>query len=159
MQQAAYKYPNSWQEQVELPVVEPRVRTVAKTRNKNQYRKFIVKGGFVLFAYAVILVFLCAKSASLGYEIERLNKDISKLATANHRLEYEIARYSSLSRIEKIAVAELGMQKAELQNTIAVKVDPQPIQVASNQPEVTNLSEKPLYKIYTSLSQLAQNSL
>jgi len=159
MQQVAYKYSNSWQEQVELPVVEPRARKSVKTRISNQYRKLIVKCGFFLFAYAVLLVFLCAKSASLGYDIERLNKDISKLTTANHRLEYQIARYSSLSRIEKIAATELGMQKADLHNSIAVKVQPKPVQVASSQKETTNLSEKPLYKIYTSLSHLAQNSL
>lgn len=158
MQQVAYSYSNSWQEKVELPVVEPRVRTVVKTKT-NQHRKILVKIGMLLFAYAVLLVFLCAKSASLGYEIENLNKDISKLTTANHRLEYQIARCSSLSRIEKLAVTELGMQRADLKNSIAVKVNSKPVQVASREPETANLSERPLHKIYTSLSHLAQNSL
>ncbi len=158
MQQVAYKYSDSWQEKVEIPVIEPRVRTVVKIKT-NQHRKLLVKAGLFLFAYAVMLVFLCAKSASLGYEIENMNKEISKLTTANHRLEYQIASYSSLSRIEKIAVTELGMQRADLSHSIAVKVEPKPVQVASRQPENANLSEKPLYKIYTSLSHLAQNSL
>jgi len=157
MQQVAYDYSNSWQEKAESSVVEPRVRTVVKTRT-NQHRKIVVKCGLLLFGYAILLVFLCAKSASLGYEIENLNKDINKLTTANHRLEYQIASFSSLSRIEKIAVTELGMQRADLNNSIAVKVESQPIQVASRK-ETTNLSEKPLHKIYTSLSHLAQNSL
>lgn len=158
MQQVAYSYSNSWQEKVEMPVVEPRVRTVVRVKT-NQHRKILVKVGMLLFAYAVLLVFLCAKSASLGYEIENLNKDISKLTTANHRLEYQIARYSSLSRIEKIAVAELGMQRADLKHSIAVKVESKPVQVASRQQETASLSERPLHKIYTSLSHLAQNSL
>jgi len=158
MQQVAYSYSNSWQEKVEMPVVEPRIRTVVRVKT-NQHRKILVKVGMLLFAYAVLLVFLCAKSASLGYEIENLNKDISKLTTANHRLEYQIARYSSLSRIEKIAVAELGMQRADLKHSIAVKAESKPVQVASRQQETANLSERPLYKIYTSLSHLAQNSL
>lgn len=157
MQQVAYKYSNSWQDKVELSVVEPRVRTVVKTKT-NQHRKILVKCGLLLFAYAVLLVFLCAESASLGYDIDNLNKDINKLTTANHRLEYQIACYSSLSRIEKVAVNELGMQRADLNNSIAVKVEAQPVQVASRT-ETTNLSEKPLHKIYTSLSHLAQNSL
>ena len=157
MQQVAYNYSNSWQEKVELSVVEPRVRTIVKT-GTNQHRKILIKCGLFLFAYAVLLVFLCAKSASLGYDIEKLNKDINKVTTANHRLEYQIACYSSLSRIEKVAVAELGMQRADLNNSIAVKVESQPVQVASRK-ETTNLSEKPLHKIYTSLSHLAQNSL
>ncbi|HWQ76236.1 MAG TPA: hypothetical protein VN441_13060, partial [Syntrophomonas sp.] len=83
-----------------------------------------------------------------------------KLNTANHRMEYQIAQLSSLPRIEKIATTELGMQKPDLNKSIAVKIEPQPIQVASSQKkETTNLSEKPLYKIYTSLSYLAQNGL
>ncbi|HPF21063.1 MAG TPA: cell division protein FtsL [Syntrophomonas sp.] len=157
MQQVAYKYADSWQEKVELPVIEPRIRKVVKTKS-NQHRKIMVKAGLFMFGYAVLLVFLCAKSASLGYDIEGLNRDVSKLTTANHRLEYQIASYSSLSRIEKIAVSELGMQRAELQNSIAVKVEPKPVQVAVREQETTNLSERSLYKIYTSLSHLAQNS-
>lgn len=158
MQQAAYKHQDMWQEKVELPVSEPRKKTVIKPA-VNQHRKILVKGGLLLFAYAVLLVFLCAKSASLGYDIDRLNKDIDKLNTANHRMEYQIAQLSSLSRIEKIATTQLGMQIPDLKKSIAVKVEPQPIQVASSQKEKTNLSEKPLYKIYTSLSHLAQNGL
>lgn len=157
MQQVAYNYSNPWQEKVELSVVEPRVRTVVKTRT-NQHRKVLVKCGLLVFAYSVLLVFLCAKSASLGYDIDNLNKDINNLTTSNHRLEYQIASYSSLSRIEKIAVTELGMQRADLNNSIAVKAETQPVQVASNHKVTTNLSEKPLHKIYTSLSHLAQNS-
>lgn len=159
MQQVAYNYSNSWQEQVELPL-EPRVSKVVKTtRQHNQYRKVLVKCGLLVFAYAVLLVFLCAKSASLGYQIDNLNKDINNITTDNSRLEYQIAQQSSPSRIEKIATTELGMQRADLKNSIAMKVEPQPIRVASQQNEAINMSQKPLYKIYTSLSHLAQNSL
>jgi len=159
MQQVAYNYSNSWQESVELPV-EPRVKKVVRTtRQHNQYRKVLVKCGLLVFAYAILLVFLSAKSASLGYQIDNLNKDINNITTANNRLEYQIACQSSLSRIEKIAIAELGMQRVDLKNSIAMEVEPQPIKVASQQNEATNMSQKPLYKIYTSLSHLAQNSL
>ena len=159
MQQVAYNYSNSWQEQVELPV-EPRVKKVVRTtRLQNQHRKILVKCGLLLFAYAVLLVFMCAESASLGYQIDNLNKDINNITTDNSRLQYQIAQQSSLSRIEKLATSELGMQRADLKNSIAMKVEPQPIKVASLQNEATNMSQKPLYKIYTSLSHLAQNSL
>ena len=159
MQQVAYKYKNTWQEQVDSPD-ELRARKVVRTtRQHNQHRKILVKCGLLVFAYAVLLVFLCAKSASLGYDIDNLNKDISKITTANNRVEYQIAQQSSLARIEKIATSELGMQRVDLKNSIAMQVDPQPIKVASQPTAATNMSQKPLYKIYTSLSRLAQNSL
>ena len=159
MQQVAYKYKNAWQEQVDSPG-ELRARKVVRTtKQHNQHRKILVKCGLLVFAYAVLLVFLCAKSASLGYDIDNLNKDISKITTANNRVEYQIAQQSSLARIEKIATSELGMQRVDLKNSIAMQVAPQPIRVASQPTAATNISEKPLYKIYTSLSHLAQNSL
>lgn len=159
MQQVAYKYKNTWQEQVDSPDESRARKVVRTTRQHNQHRKILVKCGLLVFAYAVLLVFLCAKSASLGYDIDNLNKDISKITTANNRVEYQIAQQSSLARIEKIATSELGMQRVDLKNAIAMQVDPQPIQVASQPTAATNMSQKPLYKIYTSLSRLAQNSL
>jgi len=159
MQQVAYKYANTWKEQVDAPGELHARRVVKTTRQHNQHRKILVKCGLLVFAYAILLVFLCTKSAGLGYDIDNLNKDISKIATANHRLEYQIAQQSSLGRIEKIATTELGMQNADLKNAIAMQVDSQPIQVASQPTAATNMSEKPLYKIYTSLSHLAQKDL
>lgn len=161
MQQAAARQ-TTWNQPMDSKA-ELSVRQVTRiTRKTNHYRKVMIKCGLGIFAYSVLLVFLCAKSASLGYEIEGLNKDISKLETANKRLEYQISLDSSLPRIEQLAASTLGMEKLDINNSIAVKAQPQPVQIAQqndNTKEDNTVSQKPLYKIYTSLSQLAQNSL
>lgn len=161
MQQAASRYATAWSEPIESQA-ELSVRQVTRTTTKvNHHRKLMVKSGVGVFLYAVLLVFLCAKSASLGYEIEGLNKDINKLETENNRLEYQISQKSSLSRVEKLAASTLGMEKLDLNNSIAMEVQSQPITIAdqADKNENNTISQKPLYKIYTSLSHLAQNSL
>ncbi len=161
MQQAASRYANDWNESIDSKS-ELSVRQVTKTTKMvNQHRKIMVKCGLGFFIYAVLLVFMCTKSASLGYEIEGLNKDIQKLETENNRLEYQISQKSSLSRVEQIATSQLGMQKVDLQNSIAMEMEAQPVTVAAKENKNVNnaISQKPLYKIYTSLSHLAQNSL
>ena len=161
MQQAASRYSNDWKQEIqEQP--ELSLRQVTRTTRKvNQHRKIMIKCGFGMFAYAVLLVFLCSKSAVLGYDIESLNKEINAFETANHRLEYQIAKGSSLSRVEQLASSKLGMQKAEMNNSLAVEIKPEPIKVASKsvKSESSSISQKPLYKIYNSLSHLAQNNL
>lgn len=161
MQQATARYMPTWNDVIDNQA-ELSVRQVTRTTRKvNQHRKVMVKCGIAFFAYAVLLVFLCAKSSTLGYEIEGLNKDIQNLETANHRLEYQISQKSSLSRVEKLASTKLGMQKLDLNNSIAMEAPSQPLKVASKaDPKMSNtISQKPLYKIYTSLTRLAQNNL
>ena len=88
-----------------------------------------------------------------------MNKEINALETANHRLEFQIAQRSSLSRVEQLASSKLGMQKAEMTNSLAMEIKPEPVQVADNSVNSTSksVSQKPLLKIYNSLSRLAQN--
>lgn len=159
MLQAASKYANDWAR--DIPVQpQPTVQRVTRTTRKvNQHRKIMVQCGLGVFAYAVLLVFLCSKSASLGYDIETLNKQIQTLETENHRLEYQIAHDSSLSRIEMKASTELGMKKAETNPALAMEVQPEPVQVASQSTSKAQnqIGQKPLLKIYNSLLHLAQN--
>ncbi len=159
MQQAASRHSSDWRQEIqEQP--ELSLRQVTRTTRKvNQHRKIMIRCGFGLFAYAVLLVFLCSKSAGLGYDIESLNKEITALETANHRLEYQIAQESSLSRVEQLASSQLGMQKAEMTNSLAMEFKPEPEKVASRpvSSESNSISQKPLIKIYNSLSHLAQN--
>jgi len=131
---------------------------VYKTNNK---RKIYIKSAFMVFGYSLLLVFLCIKSATLGYQIENLEQDIQGLETANHRLEFQIAEKSSLDRVERIAVTQLGMTKPDAKSSLAMEVKSEPIQVASVSPVTTddqNISEKLLNKMFSSLSRLAQNN-
>jgi cell division protein FtsL len=132
-------------------------RTVYKVNNK---RKFYIKSALIMFGYALILVFLCMKSAALGYQIENLQIDIQNIETANYRLDYQIAEKSSLARVEQVAVAQLGMYKPESKTSLAMAVKSEPVKVAAAAASSTqekSLSQKIFNTMYSSLSRLAQN--
>ncbi|HRY12183.1 MAG TPA: hypothetical protein P5309_01310 [Syntrophomonadaceae bacterium] len=133
-------------------------RTVLKVNHK---RKLYLKASFAVFAYALLLVALCMKSASLGYEIERLEQEIQAMTTANQRLEYQIAEKSSLAHVEQVAVNQLGMYKADAKTSIAMAAQAKPVSVAANTyADVDNmsLSQRLLNNLYASLSRLAANN-
>lgn len=145
----------------EVPIRQTRVKkTVIKVNHK---RKLYIKCACLGFGYAMLLVTLCIKSATLGYQIEKLEADIQNLETANHRLDYQIAAKTSLNRVEWFASSQLGMYKpisSEKAASLAMEVKSQPITVASNsgsQP-VTSLSQKLINTMYSSWSRLAQNN-
>jgi len=146
----------------DLPDTITSGRIIKKTVHKvNNKRKLFIKTGFSIFGFSLLLVFLCIKSATLGYQIENLEKDIQGLETANHRLEFQIAEKSSLARVAQVAVADLGMYKPDSKTSIAMDVKAEPIQVASVAATTTddkNISQKVLNIMYSSLSRLAQNS-
>ncbi len=146
----------------DLPQPITRGRIVRKTVHKvNNKRKLYIKTALLFFSFALLLVFLCNMSSTLGYQIEQLNVDIQSLQTANNRLDFQIAEKSSLDRVERVAVTDLGMYKPDSKKSIAVEVKAQPVQVASlaaTTPDDKNISQKILNKMYNSLSRLAQNS-
>lgn len=159
MQQAVSRCADDWRQDLQVQPELSRQKITRTTRKVNQHRKLMVKCGLGFFVYAVILVFLCSKSAGLGYEIEGLNKEIQSLEIENYRIDYQIAMGSDLSRVEKIASSQLGMQKAEMSNSLAMEVKPDRAIVSSNSTNNNSntISQKPLHKIYNSLSRLAQN--
>ena len=133
--------------------------TVRRKVNKtNLKRKLCFRIAAIVFGYAFLLVFLCIKSATLGYQIEKLQGDIQDLSTNNQRIEYQIAEQSSLSRVEKIAETELGMIKPDDKSTIAMKTLKEPVQVASTPiaGEKANVSQQIWQKMFNSFARLAQ---
>jgi cell division protein FtsL len=161
MLQAESNYARDWKA-YDLPDPITRGRIVRKTVHKvNHQRNFLIKTGFLVFSFALLLVFLCNVSSTLGYQIEQLNLDIQNLQTANDRLDFQIAQKSSLDNVERVAVTNLGMYKPDDKTSIAMEVKPEPVQVASaavTAPDDKSLSQKILDKMYSSLSRLAQNS-
>jgi cell division protein FtsL len=146
----------------QLPEVVTSVRRVKKTTTKvNHKRKIYLKSGIVIFGYALILVFLCMSSSTLGYKIGNLEKDIQNLETANHRMDYEIAQKTSLDRVAQVAAADLGMYKPDIKKSIAIEIKAEPINVAKTEtiaPADKSISQKLLLEIYSGLSRLAHNS-
>ncbi|MEQ8200141.1 MAG: hypothetical protein ABRQ24_01840 [Syntrophomonadaceae bacterium] len=143
---------------VETPRIEKARRTVIKVNHK---RKLYIKAALAIFTYALLLVALCIKSATLGYEIERLQQEIQGMTTANQRLEYQIAEKSSLPYVEQAAVKQLGMYKPDVKTSIAMAAPVEPVSVAANtyaDVDYTSVSQKLLNNLYASLSRLAANN-
>ncbi|HCF50087.1 MAG TPA: hypothetical protein DER60_07380, partial [Syntrophomonas sp.] len=103
MVQAGYQYASSWEEAAPQQEV-PRVRRVKKTYRKVFKGKLLAKLGLAAFVYGLLLVFLCLKAATLGYQIVHLEEDIRKLESSNQRLQYEIEKQVSLDYVENYAV-------------------------------------------------------
>jgi cell division protein FtsL len=153
-----YKVPEAVVSKLPQAVVGGRKKTTTKVNHK---RKIYIKSGIILFGYALILVFLCTSSSSLGYKIGKLEKEIKNLETSNSRIEYEIAQKTSLDRVAQVAVADLGMHKPDANKSIAMGVKAEPINIAMTATSTTDdksMSQKLLLKVYSSLSRLAQNS-
>lgn len=162
MLQAESSYARDWRA-ADFDDITTGSRVVRKTVYKvNNKRKLLIKLGLVLFGYALLLVYLCIKSATLGYQIETLQADIQNIQTANNRLDYQIAEKSSLARVEQVAIADLGMYKPDDKASIPVEVTEDQtgsVQVASAPAaadENKTLSQKILNTMYNSLSHLAQ---
>lgn len=138
-----------------------RVRKVKRTlKTVNCRRGLLVKCTVLIFAFALLVVYLCIKTSTLGYQIVSLEKDINNLETANQRMAYEIAEKSSLQRIEQIATSKLGMNKPEMDGAFTVMVPPKDVQqvklAREEQSKTTDLpGQKSLQKIYASLTRLA----
>lgn len=173
MVQAGYDYSRHWEE----PVInkQPQVRRVKKTyKVVNLKRKILVKCGIFAFVYALILVYLCIKSATLGYQIVALEKELEQYEAANARLQYAIQEACALDKVERIAMEQLGMYKPERHLVIAYSASHVATEENSNNnsSDISNnddnndnntlISEsqkdKPLYKLYTNLMLLAEKN-
>lgn len=134
-------------------------------KKANKRKKLLGKLGIGLFLYGIFLVGLCIQSASLGYQIIQLEKDISGLQTENDRIEYRIAQLTALPRIETVAQTELNMYKPD--NSIKMAVSGQSNSSSQDSSQVATVDESlvledneggSLEKLYLSLMQLADNN-
>ncbi len=94
---------------------------------KHGIKDFIVKFFFCLFVLAIpgILCLYAVQArryTALTSEIRELEKKQEKLIEENKKLVSDIAVLSSADRIEKIAVEELGMHKAETEDIVRVEM-------------------------------------
>lgn len=94
---------------------------------KGKFKDFIGKFFFFLLIVAVPLM-LCLYAVQarqytiLTNEIKDLEKKQEKLIEENKKLVSDIAVLSSADRIEKIAVEELGMHKADTEDIVRVEM-------------------------------------
>ncbi|MFA7149369.1 MAG: hypothetical protein WC109_11195 [Syntrophomonadaceae bacterium] len=145
-------------------IEEQPVQRIKRVYKKTNSRKtFLVKSGLALFAYALVVVYLCIKVSTMGYDIVRLEKDVDKLQAANHMLEFKIAEQISLDRVEMLATKQLGMCKPDVSRSIAVTAQkPETVNLASLTTagdidnSKTKIGEKTLQKLYSNLTLLAE---
>jgi cell division protein FtsL len=78
---------------------------------------------FLFFAIGILVAFYCAQVAATGYRMHKLENDLSMLRKETHGLHSDIARLSSLDRVEAVAVSRLGMVKPEPNQVVMVKTD------------------------------------
>ncbi len=145
-------------------IEEQPVQRIKRVYKKTNSRKtFLVKSGLALFAYALVVVYLCIKVSTMGYDIVGLEKDVDKLQAANHMLEFKIAEQISLDRVEMLATKQLGMCKPDVSRSIAVTAQkPETVNLASLTTagdidnSKTKIGEKTLQKLYSNLTLLAE---
>jgi len=161
MLQAGYSHARVWESEApgydRGPRQEP--RRVLRTYRKICFKRTIFKLGVLLFIYALLVVFLCIKSATLGYQIVQLQNDIEHLEASNYRMECQIAEKTSLARIERIACQELGMKKA-LQPLEVAMIKPgkaQGVAEVTHKPASNQVVDGSLKRIYANLLVLAEN--
>ncbi|MDD2619084.1 MAG: hypothetical protein PHC92_00215 [Syntrophomonadaceae bacterium] len=134
---------------------DSRIKKVRRTVKKVDGRKsLLLKSSMGIFLIALIIVYLCMKSSTLGYQIVSLENDISKLETAKQQMEYQIAQKSSLQRIENVALNELGMCKPARESSFTVMLAStnEPVELVHS--EKTSSEGKSLERIYASLTRL-----
>lgn len=153
MVQAGYDYAK-WEDQyVPEPTRQDRRVKRKTTINKHTKKNVMIKLSIIVFAYALLLVYLCIKSATLGYEIVSLENEINRMNTENHRMEYAIAQNTSLDLIEQKAISELGMIIPGTEMSYAVAAVSEPVNPVLTVETVDNTvaEDKPLAKLYASI--------
>jgi cell division protein FtsL len=97
----------------------PRVRRYRETPPVGDPRS-AVNTAIILIVVAVLItavgllyLFQTNHVAGLGYEMSQLQRERATLALRNEQLNYAVARYESLNRVESIAIGQLGMQPSE----------------------------------------------
>ena len=73
------------------------------------------------FTFGLYYTSLSAAIASKGYQLERIRSEVRHLETATERLEYTMAAMSSLEKVEKVAVEQLGMSKPDYHQVVYVE--------------------------------------
>lgn len=79
---------------------------------------FVLLIPFMLFMYG----FQAKRYSKLKIEIKALEQKQEKLIEENKKIVNEISILSSADRIEKIAVEELGMHKAQAEDIVRVEM-------------------------------------
>lgn len=94
-----------------------------KRKVKDFFARFLICILVLTIPFMLIMYAMQARQYSrLTSEIKDLERKQEKLIEENKKLVSDIAVLSSADRIEKIAVEELGMHKAEAEDIVRVEM-------------------------------------
>jgi cell division protein FtsL len=100
----------------------PEELQMAKKMNRSSNRVlFFILFLFFLIGGSLFYVWSRIQVIQVGYEISNALKEERALAEANKKMRLEIAMLKSYTRIEKIAVEELGMSKPRPDQVIVIR--------------------------------------
>ena len=98
-----------------------------KNKTKVNVKNIIIKIGICLFVLLIPFMlfmygFQAKRYSKLKIEIKALEQKQEKLIEENKKIVNEISILSSADRIEKMAVEELGMHKAQADDIVRVEM-------------------------------------
>ncbi len=114
LQQRAYEYEYVGYGQTQrAPAVRPVQREKKVVHRENRTvpaSRYVI----IILALVVVSVLLVSRHNVIlqrGYELKRLNSELTAIETENERLALSIGQQESLDRIEEIAINRLGMTR------------------------------------------------
>jgi len=97
-----------------------------KTRSLPRRQQLILAGlALLVFCAGVFIVFFYAQMVITGYQIHKLQSDAASLDMQVRDLSTELARLSSLERVEMVATTKLGMVRPDLKTMVVVWTEPE----------------------------------
>ena len=98
----------------------PRRLGVPRLSGSLRGRTVIVGASMLLIGIALLQVNQFSRLASTGYQINELNRERAARQAENHELEAEVARLSSLARVDWEARTRLHMEPAQQRLYISI---------------------------------------
>jgi len=110
----------------------------SKTRPLPRRQQLILAGlALLVFCAGVFIVFFYAQMVITGYQIHKLQREAASLDMQVRDLSTELARLSSLERVEMVATTRLGMVRPDLKTMVVVRTEPEKETASGGVPEQT----------------------
>jgi cell division protein FtsL len=104
----------------------------------------------LITAVGMLYLFQTNHVAGLGYEMSQLQRERATLSLRNEQLNYAVARYEALNRVESVAIGQLGMQTSE--DFIFIDVTRPALDQLQAPAAVAETSESVFEKVWSSLT-------
>lgn len=105
---------------------EPRGRVRSERRARVVLTALILS----VFALGIVYVLFNAFTTNIGYRLENLKRQVTELDAENQTLEMLVGKLDTLTRVETLAVTDLGMVAPTEEDTLVIAIaDPSALQM------------------------------